>query len=310
MKFTTLFALLGSAAAFGSADVKTLALKDQMKSLQTMVKTAQTHKASDMISAITDRKAELEYQLALQGSSADKKSVARELTYLLDLVQNIEQNNFEGATKTLAHRKNKLFKYQMHLAEEEAAAEEEEPAAEGEEAPAEEEEAPAASEEITFTFDETTGIPVPSGTLEAVTEESTAEEKAAFVKYMNDYAAAWKTASTKADDASAAAPDDEDLKTTATTFQQSAKAAQDAADAADKAYGSKSKTGAIIGGIAAAVVLVGGCVYYKKQQSDDAEGGQKEDKKLFKNTFKGNVVKKVQKEALVPTFAVPAEENI
>lgn len=217
MKFTTLFALLGSAAAFGSADVKTLALKDQMKSLQTMVKTAQTHKASDMISAITDRKAELEYQLALQGSSADKKSVARELTYLLDLVQNIEQNNFEGATKTLAHRKNKLFKYQMHLAEEEPAAEEEAPAEE-EEAPAAEEEAPAATEEITFTFDETTGMPVPSGTLEAVTEESTAEEKAAFVKYMNDYAAAWKTASTKADEASAAAPEDEDLKTTAKTF--------------------------------------------------------------------------------------------
>lgn len=217
MKFTTLFALLGSAAAFGSADVKTLALKDQMKSLQTMVKTAQTHKASDMISAITDRKAELEYQLALQGSSADKKSVARELTYLLDLVQNIEQNNFEGATKTLAHRKNKLFKYQMHLAEEEPAAEEEAPAEE-EEAPAAEEEAPAATEEITFTFDETTGMPVPSATVEAVTEESTAEEKAAFVKFMNDYAAAWKTASTKADEASAAAPEDEDLKTTAKTF--------------------------------------------------------------------------------------------
>jgi len=117
MKFTTLFALLGSAAA--SSDVKTLQLKDQMRSLQNMVKTAQTHDASGMISAITDRKAELEYQLALNGS-ADKKSVARELTYLLDLVQNIEQNNFEGATKTLAHRKNKLFKYQMHLAEEEA----------------------------------------------------------------------------------------------------------------------------------------------------------------------------------------------
>ena len=69
--------------------------------------------------------------------------------------------------------------------------------------------------------------------------------------------------------------------------------------------------GAVIGGVAAAVVLVGGCIYYKKKQGEEeSEGGQKEDRKLFKNTFKGNVVKKVQKEALVPTFAVPAEENI
>ena len=232
MKFTTLFALIASASAAGSVNTQKLVLKDQMKSLQTMVQTAQTHKASDMVSAITDRKADLEYQLALAGNSADKKGIARELTYLLDLVKNIEQNDFEGATKTLAHRKNKLFKYQMHLAEEEAA-EEEEPAAEEEE--------PAAEEEAT----------------EETTEETTEGE---------------------------------------TTEEPEAEA--------------KSNTGAIIGGVAAAAVIVGGCVYMKKKNSEDAEGGQKEDKKLFKSTFKGNVVKKVQKEALVPTFAVPAEENI
>ena len=215
MKFTTLFALIASASAAGNVNTQKMVLKDQMKSLQTMVQTAQTHKASDMVSAITDRKADLEYQLALAGNSADKKGIARELTYLLDLVKNIEQNDFEGATKTLAHRKNKLFKYQMHLAEEEAAEEE-----------------PAAEEEAT---DETTT----DGEAEA-----------------------------------------------------------------------KSNTGAIIGGVAAAAVIVGGCVYMKKKNSEDNEGGQKEDKKLFKSTFKGNVVKKVQKEALVPTFAVPAEENI
>ena len=220
MKFTTLFALIASASAAGNVNTQKMVLKDQMKSLQTMVQTAQTHKASDMVSAITDRKADLEYQLALAGNSADKKGIARELTYLLDLVKNIEQNDFEGATKTLAHRKNKLFKYQMHLQDEEAAAEEE-PAAEGD----------AAEGDAT---DETT-----DGEAEA-----------------------------------------------------------------------KSNTGAIIGGVAAAAVIVGGCVYMKKKNSEENEGGQKEDKKLFKSTFKGNVVKKVQKEALVPTFAVPAEENI
>ena len=239
MKFTTLFALIASASAAGNVNTQKMVLKDQMKSLQTMVQTAQTHKASDMVSAITDRKADLEYQLALAGNSADKKGIARELTYLLDLVKNIEQNDFEGATKTLAHRKNKLFKYQMHLAEEEAA--EEEPAAEGEEEPAAEgEEEPAAEGE----------------------EEPAAEEEA----------------------------------TDETTTDGEAEA--------------KSNTGAIIGGVAAAAVIVGGCVYMKKKNSEDNEGGQKEDKKLFKSTFKGNVVKKVQKEALVPTFAVPAEENI
>ena len=235
MKFTTLFALIASASAAGNVNTQKMVLKDQMKSLQTMVQTAQTHKASDMVSAITDRKADLEYQLALAGNSADKKGIARELTYLLDLVKNIEQNDFEGATKTLAHRKNKLFKYQMHLAEEEAA--EEEPAAEEEAA----EEEPAAE-----------GEEEPAAEGEEATDETTTDGEAE----------------------------------------------------------AKSNPGAIIGGVAAAAVIVGGCVYMKKKNSEDNEGGQKEDKKLFKSTFKGNVVKKVQKEALVPTFAVPAEENI
>ena len=231
MKFTTLFALIASASAAGNVNTQKLVLKDQMKSLQTMVQTAQTHKASDMISAITDRKADLEYQLALAGNSADKKGIARELTYLLDLVKNIEQNDFEGATKTLSHRKNKLFKYQMHLQEEEAAAEEE----------------PATEEEPAAGGDAAEGEAAEGD----ATEETTDGEAEA-----------------------------------------------------------KSNTGAIIGGVAAAAIIVGGCVYMKKKNSEENEGGQKEDKKLFKSTFKGNVIKKVQKEALVPTFAVPAEENI
>jgi len=240
MKFTTLFALIASASAAGNVNTQKLVLKDQMKSLQTMVQTAQTHKASDMISAITDRKADLEYQLALAGNSADKKGIARELTYLLDLVKNIEQNDFEGATKTLSHRKNKLFKYQMHLQEEEANAEEE-PTAEGDAA-----------------------------------EGDAAEGDAA--------------------EGDAAEGDAAEGDATEETTDGEAEA--------------KSNTGAIIGGVAAAAIIVGGCVYMKKKNSEENEGGQKEDKKLFKSTFKGNVVKKVQKEALVPTFAVPAEENI
>jgi len=291
MKFTTLFALLGSAAA--SSDVKTLQLKDQMRSLQNMVKTAQTHDASGMISAITDRKAELEYQLALNGS-ADKKSVARELTYLLDLVQNIEQNNFEGATKTLAHRKNKLFKYQMHLAEEEEAPEEEAP----------EEEAP--EEETPEETEETEEAAPTQEELDAVA--TAAREAATAAREAADEAKA-------ADEASEAAPEDEDLKNTADetdydSLNEAATALETAADEAEAAAAPKKNTGAIIGGVAAAVILIGGVVYYKRKSNEDNEGGQKEDKKLFRNTFKGNVVKKVQKEALVPTFAVSAEENI
>ena len=65
----------------------------------------------------------------------------------------------------------------------------------------------------------------------------------------------------------------------------------------------------VIGGVAAAVLLIGGCICYN-QNKDDKEGGMKEDRKLFKSQFKGNTVKYIQKEALVPTFAIPAEENI
>ena len=78
MKFSTLIALVASASATSTMDLQTMALRDQMKSLQTMVKIAQTHEASAMVSAITDRKAELEYQLALN-NKADKNAVAREL---------------------------------------------------------------------------------------------------------------------------------------------------------------------------------------------------------------------------------------
>ena len=113
MKFTALFALLGFAAA--ASDVQTMAMRDQMKSLQNLVTIAQTRKAGDMLNAINDRKAELEYQVALQGPNADKKMVTRELQYLLALVQNIEQNDYAAATRTMAHRKNKLMKMSMHL---------------------------------------------------------------------------------------------------------------------------------------------------------------------------------------------------
>jgi len=95
MKFTTLFALIGAAAAAGNTlDKEMLAIKDQMKSLSTLVEVAQTRKANSMISAISDRKAELENQMALAGTDADKRSVARELQFLLDLVGTVESNDF------------------------------------------------------------------------------------------------------------------------------------------------------------------------------------------------------------------------
>ena len=70
------------------------------------------------------------------------------------------------------------------------------------------------------------------------------------------------------------------------------------------------KTGAIIGGIVVAGLLIGGCVYMKKKNSEEAEGGEMEDRQLFKAQFKGNTLKKVQKEALVPSFVIPAQEII
>ena len=290
MKFTTLFALLGSASALGSADVKTLALKDQMKSLQNMVKTAQTHKASDMISAISDRKSELEYQLALQGSSGDKKSVAKELTYLLDLVQNIEQNNFDGATKTLAQRKNKLFKYQMHLEGEgdaPVATEETDETATTEET----EEAVVEEEESNFTLSED-GLEVAAvAAVEEPAEDATKEVQATYVKYLQDFEAAIKVQSDLAAAALATdlekAEDKQDVtfKTKSDALKAQLANQEEITTAAELKYDipaveeekKGSNVGGIIGGIAAAVVLVGGCVYYKKQQSDDAEGGQKED---------------------------------
>jgi hypothetical protein len=260
MKFSTLLALVASASATTNMDLETMALKDQMKSLQSMVKIAETHKAPAMISAISDRKTELEYQIALN-DKADKQSVARELQYLLSLVQSIESNDHVQATKVLNQRKNKLIKYQMHLASEEEAAEE--PAEE--EAAAEEE--PAAEEEATEEE--------PAAEEEATEEEPAAEEEAT----------------------------EEEPATDETT---------DAADpAVDPAAEPKKgkMMGGIIGGVVVAGLLVGGCVYMRKK-NEDAEGGEKEDKKLFKLQFKGNSMKKSKKEALVPTFAIPAEENI
>lgn len=237
MRFSTLLALVASTSAASTMDLKTMALRDQMKSLQTMVKVAETHKAQDMISAISDRKSELEYQLAL--NNKDKDSVARELQYLLSLVQTVESNDHAQAAKVLNNRKNKLMKYQMHLQDAE------EPAAEE----------PASEEPATE---------------EPATEEPAAEEEAAT------------------DDAATTDPADPDVKEP-----------------------KKGKmVGGIIGGVVVAGLLVGGCVYMRKKNSDENEGGDSEDKKLFKLQFKGNTLRKVQKESLVPTFAIPAEENI
>jgi len=66
----------------------------------------------------------------------------------------------------------------------------------------------------------------------------------------------------------------------------------------------------VIVAVIALVVVAGGCYCLKKKSSDDNEGGEKEDKKLFKKVFKGKVHKKAAKEEIIPTFAVPAEEQI
>ena len=65
----------------------------------------------------------------------------------------------------------------------------------------------------------------------------------------------------------------------------------------------------IIISVAAIALIGGGCYCYRKNKSEN-EGGEKEDKKLFKKVFKGKVQKKAAKEEIIPTFAVPAEEQI
>jgi hypothetical protein len=65
----------------------------------------------------------------------------------------------------------------------------------------------------------------------------------------------------------------------------------------------------MIVGILALVAIGGGCYCYNKNK-EEKEGGMKEDKKLFKKVFKGKTSKKATKEEIIPTFAVPAEEQI
>ena len=66
----------------------------------------------------------------------------------------------------------------------------------------------------------------------------------------------------------------------------------------------------IIIGVVAAVVIIGGYCCYKKNSDSESEGGNKEDKKLFKKVFKGKTQKKAAKEEIIPTFAVPTEEQV
>ena len=349
MKISTLFAILGATVAAGNTqNVETLAVKDQMKSLSNLVGVAQTRKANNMISAIADRKAELEYQMALAGNSADKRAIARELQFLLDLVGNVESNDFAAATKTLAHRKNKLMKYSMHaktrslthLEGEESKTTEETKTTE-ESKTTEETKTVAeiaaenkttqdkAVEDAQKAYDDAKKAVEDAGD-DATDEQKKAQEDAKkaldeakeLQKKLNDAIADLEEKKTALDEANKvvedAGEDATDQEKTAaadaqTAYDESEKALKDinasfSADG-DADAGSKSKTGAIIGGVVVAGLLVGGCVYYKKKQNDN-EGGEKEDKTLFKKQFKGNTMKKVQKEALVPSFAVPAEENI
>jgi hypothetical protein len=80
-------------------------------------------------------------------------------------------------------------------------------------------------------------------------------------------------------------------------------------DGEEKAEEGSGMAGPIIGLVAIAVCAGGFCAYKKRQDSEN-EGGKKEDKKLFKKVFKGKTQKKATKEEMVPTFAVPSEEQV
>ena len=291
MKFTTFIALVASASA--ASTMETMALKDQMKSLQNMVKIAETKEAPAMISAISDRKSELEYQLAMNGK-ANKSAVARELQYLLSLVKSVESNDHESSTQVLNTRKNKLMKYQMHLADEEEAEE-------GDEEETEEK----ADEEAEEGDEEETEEKADDESEEKADDES--EEKDDETEKKDDEEKDDEETTEEGDDEKDSEDKDANDEDKDAKDEDKDTKEEDSEDEAKKG----GKVGAIIGGVVVAGLLVGGCVYLKKKRdSEAAEGGECEDKKLFKLQFKGNTVKKIQKEALVPTYSIPAEENI
>ena len=246
-------------------------LSNQLTSLKTMVQSTGKWDTNNMIDVISTRKTELESELAAGNMS--KAEVADELRYLLQLVRDVETNNKSHAVTTLTARKSSLVNL--------------------------EETAPAA--EI-----EAEGQSVTQQAVTKATEElATATEAVTAAQTALDALDADSTDPTDVTNYQAAEKTLKDAKDKQALMQK----ALDTATTADELNKKVGGKGPMIVGIIALVVVVGGCYCYRKN-SEENEGGAKEDKKLFKKVFKGKVQKKATKEEIIPTFAVPAEEQI
>ena len=263
-------------------------LANQLTSLKSMVQATGEWETNNMIDVISARKVELEG--ALKDKTMSKAEVADELRYLLQLVRDVEQNNKAAAVTTLTARKTSL----VNLKEETKATEEVEKDKDGNLKKDEGlEYYEKAVKEAQKKVDDQTKV--------------VEEKQKAFDDWLNEEQeddADKKNSELSEEDQhkSQEYKDLDDAKDQLTVYNAALKTAKFA-----KEHGSAAIP--IIISVAAIALIGGGCYCYRKNKSEN-EGGEREDKKLFKKVFKGKVQKKAAKEEIIPTFAVPAEEQI
>ena len=263
-------------------------LANQLTSLKSMVQATGEWETNNMIDVISARKVELEG--ALKDKTMSKAEVADELRYLLQLVRDVEQNNKAAAVTTLTARKTSL----VNLKEETKATEEVEKDKDGN----------LKKDEGLDYYEKA----VKEAQKKVDDQTKVVEEKQkAFDDWLNEEQeddADKKNSELSEEDQhkSQEYKDLDDAKDQLTVYNAALKTAKFA-----KEHGSAAIP--IIISVAAIALIGGGCYCYRKNKSEN-EGGEREDKKLFKKVFKGKVQKKAAKEEIIPTFAVPAEEQI
>ena len=263
-------------------------LANQLTSLKSMVQATGEWETNNMIDVISARKVELEG--ALKDKTMSKAEVADELRYLLQLVRDVEQNNKAAAVTTLTARKTSL----VNLKEETKATEEVEKDKDGN-----------LKKDMGLEYYEKA---VKEAQKKVDDQTKVVEEKQkAFDDWLNEEQeddADKKNSELSEEDQhkSQEYKDLDDAKDQLTVYNAALKTAKFA-----KEHGSAAIP--IIISVAAIALIGGGCYCYRKNKSEN-EGGEREDKKLFKKVFKGKVQKKAAKEEIIPTFAVPAEEQI
>lgn len=262
-----------AAACLLSVSAKNNNLANQLVSLKSMVKATGEWDTNNMISSISARKVELED--ALEAGTMSKAEVAGELKYLLQLVRDVESNNKAHAVTTLTARKANL----VNLEEEEK------------------------EEGIPDTYD--------YGDAEEEDKESYWSAYEGGIEKIEAEIAVRKTRVESAQAAVDALTDDntQEEKDAANKELENATSSLERAEKGLEMAKKAGPGGMIAIVVVALVVVVGGCYCYRKNSSEN-EGGAKEDKKLFKKVFKGKTQKKATKEEIIPTFAVPAEEQI